>query len=99
VGNWRSAANALALLPDGKILIAGYSGTTTKPTDMLLIRYNADGSPDAVFGSGGSVVTDIAGGADSANAIAIQPDGNIVAAGQAFVGQSTGIAVARYLSN
>jgi len=99
VGNWRSAANALALLPDGRILIAGYSGTTTKPTDMLLIRYNPDGSPDAVFGSGGSVVTDIAGGADSANAIAIQPDGNIVAAGQAFVGQSTGIAVARYLSN
>jgi uncharacterized delta-60 repeat protein len=99
VGNWRSSAEALVLMPDGKILIAGYSGTITLPTDMLLFRYNADGSPDALFGSGGRVTTDIAGGADSANAIAIQPDGNIVAAGQAFVGQSTGMAVGRYFSN
>ncbi len=99
VGNWRSAAQVLALQPDGKIVIAGYSGTTTMPTDFLLIRYNADGSPDATFGTGGVVLTDIGGGADSANAVAIQLDGNIVAAGEAFVGQATAIAVARYLSN
>src|SRR5207302_934197 len=66
------------------------------PTDpgfkFALARYNVDGSLDTSFGSGGMVTTPIGniiaadlpyGGV--ANAVAIQPDGTIVAAGANLV--------------
>lgn len=70
-------ANALALQPDGKIVVAG---TTAGFSDFALVRYNPDGSLDAGFGSGGSVVTNI-GSIDAASALALQPDGKLVVAG------------------
>src|SRR5262249_55664358 len=54
-------------------------------------RYNADGSLDSSFGSNGAVRTDF-GGIDEIWGIALQADGNIVAAGRT----STNIALARY---
>jgi len=68
-------ANAVAVQPDGKIVAAGTTGTA-----FALARYNADGSLDTSFGSGGKVTTTI-GPRDAANAILLQPDGKIVVAG------------------
>src|SRR5687768_8651350 len=84
---------ALALQPDGKIVAAG-----TANLDFALARYNADGSLDASFGAGGLVVTDFFANGDTAYGVSVQPDGKIVAAGQAFRPNSTGsdFAVARY---
>src|SRR2546428_651796 len=48
--------------------------------DFALARYNADGSVDLTFGSGGPVVTDFAGD-DAAFAPALHPDEGIVVAG------------------
>jgi uncharacterized delta-60 repeat protein len=77
--------NALALLPDGKIIVAGAAFKTfATPPDFGLVRYNSDGSLDSGFGSGGTLTTDIAGGTDEALAVAIQADGKVVAAGRAF---------------
>jgi uncharacterized delta-60 repeat protein len=74
--------NALALLPDGKIIVAGTAFKTfATPPDFALVRYNADGSIDTGFGT---KTTDVAGGTDEAQAIAIQTDGKIVVAGRAF---------------
>ncbi|MFD4597320.1 calcium-binding protein [Streptomyces sp. NPDC058464] len=83
---------ALALQPDGKIVVAGQVGTTR--FDFSLIRYNGDGSLDTGFGSGGIQRTDF-GDYDTAEALAIQPDGKIVAAG----GGGGGFALARYHTN
>ncbi|HEX8499370.1 MAG TPA: discoidin domain-containing protein [Pyrinomonadaceae bacterium] len=85
--------HALALQPDGKIVAAG-----TANADFALARYNPDGSLDQTFGAGGLVVTDFFGGGDTAYGVALQPDGKIVAAGQAFRPNSTGsdFAAARY---
>src|SRR3990172_3480045 len=69
------SAASLALQPDGKMVVAGGSGF-----DFALARYNADGSLDAGFGSGGMVTTDF-GDWDGAHAVAIQADGKIVVAG------------------
>lgn len=71
--------NDLALQTDGKILVAGksYSGTAS---DVLLVRYNRDGTLDTSFGDGGKVISDL-GGSDSAAGIALQPDGKLLAAG------------------
>ncbi|MER5793758.1 calcium-binding protein [Streptomyces sp. NPDC001980] len=80
---------ALALQPDGKIVVAGEVGQTR--FDFVLVRYNAGGSVDTGFGNSGIQRTDF-GDYDSAEALAVQPDGRIVAAG------SSGgrVALARY---
>jgi uncharacterized delta-60 repeat protein len=90
------AAFAVALQQDGKIVAAGYSQSGNY--DFALARYNADGSLDATFNDDGKVTTDFAGAFDQAEAVAIQSDGRIVAAGQAFAPGSD-FALARYNSN
>jgi len=97
VGNF-SAAYSLAVQPDGKIVAAGfsYSGTTSAPIyDFAVVRYNTDGTLDSSFGTGGKVTTDF-GGEDVALAIAIQPDGKIVVAGDAGPSANKDFALARY---
>src|SRR5262249_47844139 len=74
--------NAVALLPDGKIIVAGTAFKTfNTPPDFALVRYNSDGSLDSAFGT---KTTDIAGGTDEALALAIQSDGKAVVAGRSF---------------
>jgi len=70
--------------------------------DFALARYNPDGSLDAGFGIGGKVTTDFFGEDDVAEAVVIQPDGKIVAAGSAArtsALESIDFALARYNSN
>jgi uncharacterized delta-60 repeat protein len=77
-----TAAAALALYPppDGRIVVAGHALTNTK-TDIVLLRYNLDGTPDLTFGGTGLVTTALSSDA-AALAIQVQPaDGKIVAAG------------------
>ncbi len=83
------AASAVAIQPDGRIVTAGRSGSG----DFALARYNADGSLDPSFGSGGKVTTDF-GGFDVASGVALQADGKIIAAGQG--GSGSDFALARY---
>ena len=89
---------AVALAPGGKIVVAGRAEQSDgRGDDFALVRYNADGTPDASFGSGGVVTTDIAGGSQQANGVVVQPDGRIVVGG--YSGRSTGtfdFALARY---
>jgi uncharacterized delta-60 repeat protein len=71
--------NAVALLPDGKIIVAGTAFKTfATPPDFALVRYNSDGSLDGIKTS------DIAGGTDEAQGLAIQSDGKVLVAGRAF---------------
>lgn len=82
------SGDAFAIQPDGKMLIAG-SGTDGFGRffpDFLLVRLNADGTPDATFGTGGQVTLDFGGAYTSqeeAFAITLQPDGKIIVAGRA----------------
>jgi len=74
-------ASALAIQPDGKIIVVGRSRALLDGSRRFAIaRYNADGSLDSSFGGGGVIVPAIGQGG-GANAVAIQPDGKIVAAG------------------
>lgn len=83
--NSNEIAYAMALQSDGKIVAAGYRffGNTSEGADMLVARYNTDGTLDSTFGSGGVVTTDF-GLTDIARSVAIQPDGKIVVAGQTY---------------
>ena len=83
-GKLTSDFEVLALLnqPDGKLVTAGRSRAPAAD-DFNIARYEPDGTPDPSFGNGQTVTTDFSGGYDWANALAYQPDGNLVAAGQA----------------
>lgn len=96
--------DSIALQSDGKIVVAGMTlvpGSSTNGYQFALARYNNNGTLDSSFGSGGKVITKIASGDEWFNAVAIQPDGKIVAAGYAggiyYPGVSE-IVVARYTS-
>ncbi|HJQ25299.1 MAG TPA: delta-60 repeat domain-containing protein [Blastocatellia bacterium] len=76
-------ASAIILQPDGKIVAGGSAYPVNASPDFALARYRPDGSLDKSFGSGGKVTTDFTGfnREDEIFALAIQPDGKIVAAG------------------
>lgn len=77
-------AEAVAIQPDGKIVIAGDAHRGTR-TDFALARYNADGTLDRSFGTGRRVVSKVGDGFSYAAAIVVQPDGKLVVAGRAYV--------------
>jgi uncharacterized delta-60 repeat protein len=94
-----AVADAAVMQSDGKMLLAGYS-SGTNPSGFALGRFNADGSPDAGFGNGGSVVSSVIGSNSNAKALALQPDGKIIAGGYTNPGGSLYQAVlARYGSD
>ncbi len=86
-------ARAAVLQPDGKIIAVGQFSA-----DFGLARYNSDGSLDTTFGTGGLVTTNF-GGVDRARAVVLQPNGKIIAAGQARSGGIDDFALARYNSD
>jgi uncharacterized delta-60 repeat protein len=72
------------LQPDQKILVCGTRlENGMSGSDFYVARFNADGSLDGSFGTGGIVTVDFDDGAggDHAEGIALQSDGRIVVAG------------------
>ncbi|HWX41720.1 MAG TPA: delta-60 repeat domain-containing protein [Blastocatellia bacterium] len=89
--------HALAVQNDGKIIAAGASGDK-----FAVARYNANGSLDSGFGDNGTLTTgffDMAG-FEQINALLLQPDGKIVAAGYTALPQiGFDFALVRYNSD
>jgi len=84
-------ALAIAIQTDGKIVVAGRATIATSD-DFGLARYTTDGRLDPTFGQGGKVVTNFGFRTplceapdcysdDWASAVAVEPDGEIVAGG------------------
>jgi uncharacterized delta-60 repeat protein len=95
IGSDDEYAYELALQPDGKLVAAGASSNGSN-FDFALARYNPDGSPDTSFNGSGMVTTAIGSGHDYASALALQPDGKLVAAGESASGSNFDFALARY---
>ena len=94
-------AHAVALQPDGGIVVAG-EGDCQYAMCFVLARYRPDGSLDPGFGDGGIVRTPFGlVHASHAFDVSLTPDGRIVAAGFVQKGgdaqDSSHFAVARYL--
>jgi len=89
---------AVLIQPDGKILAGGYLYNGAD-YDFALARYDTDGSLDEYFGNEGKTITDFEGDGDLIAAMALQPDGKIVAAGRSSNGQHYDFALARYQPN
>lgn len=83
MGTVEDYGHSVAIQPDGKIIIAGNVGPNSSfTTDFGVARFNADGSIDTTFGTGGKVVIDFSN-QDNVKGVGVQSDGKIVVAGQA----------------
>ncbi len=92
-GSGQDLARAVALQPDGRILVAGYcdmGGATGR--DFCVARVTADGTLDATFAGDGRLTIAMAPGSneDRAWALGIQPDGRILVVGRCQMGVATG---------
>jgi uncharacterized delta-60 repeat protein len=68
-GKTVEVARAVAVQPDGKIVISGpvekdpkATGAAAKDTDIAVVRFDASGKPDPAFGKGGTAVIDLGPG-------------------------------------
>ncbi len=97
-----SLAFAMALQPDGKIVVAGgfnVASGGSQDYEFALARYNSNGSLDTAFDADGKVTTTFSASNDFAEGVAVQSDGKIVAAGVASNGSDNDFALARYNAN
>lgn len=95
IGAGDDVASALALQPDGKIVVAGlcHNGSNY---DFCLARYLASGVLDTSFGSAGTTITPVGTSQDHGRALALQPDGKIVVAGACNNGSRTDFCLTRH---
>ncbi len=101
-------AYSVVVQPNGKILVGG--GSLMPPAtyfsyDFALMRFKSDGSLDSSFDSDGKVFTNLDGTPNTTNegnevivAMAIQPDGKVVATGFFETHGFRHFALARYLT-
>ena len=81
VGTFYDVCTSVALQSDGKIVLAGYSTSTSGNFNFSLIRLNANGSLDTSFDGDGKVIVPVGTSYDTGNSVALQSDGKIVLAG------------------
>jgi uncharacterized delta-60 repeat protein len=93
------AANAMAIQSDGKIVVVGQTYVTATFLDFAVARYNTDGSLDTTFSGTGKFTSSYGTFHDVYNAVAIQSDGKIVAAGYTRSGVWDDFAVTRFNSD
>jgi len=87
--------NTSALQTDGKLLVAGYCGLSTK-LRFCIARYTTNGALDLSFNTTGFNVFAITPGiGDIATTMNIQSDGKILLAGDCFVGSDIEFCAAR----
>jgi uncharacterized delta-60 repeat protein len=95
-------ARALALQPDGSIVLGGSTNSGNRPgvlfgADQLsLARYTPEGTLDRTFGDGGTVVIDGGSMVEAIRALALRPDGKIVAGGYVDGEHRGNLLVARF---
>ena len=100
-GSNNDGAYAVGVQEDGKIVAVGYYTSPGVSYDFALARYQTYGSLDDSFSGDGKLITHIPTDTREANAMAIQTDGKIIAAGSAGMDASGNMdfAIARYNSN
>jgi uncharacterized delta-60 repeat protein len=93
-------AYALGIQADGKLVVAGRSTPTHGGYfDIAVARFNADGTLDTAFGTGGATTTSFSTFDDEARALVIQGNGKIVVAASAIGDPSADFVMARFDTN
>lgn len=95
VGNLGELVRGMTLAPGGKIVVTGdvynpsIPGGSGGHSDLLVVRYNSNGSLDQSFDGDGKFIYDsnISDRNDSGEDAIVQPDGKILVAGQSYLRQ------------
>ena len=89
-------ARGVLVQPGGGIVVVGsaFNPSTNRP-EFALARFDSSGNLDASFGSAGKLSLSLTGNIDSAYAVAMQPNGSLLVAGEA----ANGFALTRFDSN
>jgi uncharacterized delta-60 repeat protein len=104
-GNFINNGFSLALMPDGRIVVAGEEESSDGAFDRFgIARFNPNGTLDSTLGGNGTVTTEFfsapaSGVREAAFAVIVQSDGKVVAGGMARQGGKvtpTLVALARY---
>ena len=90
---YHSYGKSVLILETGQIIAAGFTIIDTD-YDLMLVRYNSDGSLDTAFNLSGVVITDLVGD-DYCQDITLQSDGKLVLTGS--TNNHGDIFVARYM--
>ena len=90
----RNFGNALAMQSDGRLVVVG-ADDFPPFYDFVIARYEGDGREDRTFGQDGRILTEF-GGNSWINALAIQPDGKVIAVGYARPFSDANFALVRY---
>ena len=83
LGGINEVALGIALVEDGKLVVAGFSNANSD-FDVAFARFNADGTLDTTFGTNGSVLVDANGENYLARRLTQQADGKLIACGAAL---------------
>ncbi len=98
-----AVSSTVEIQPNGKIVAADYAKTPSGTAYVFaLARYNADGSLDTSFGTGGTLTTAIGSHDDYVADLILQPDGKIVAGGATELNSAStdaDFALTRYLGD
>ena len=81
-GSDNCVANAMTIQPDNKVVIVGYSKTSSTEEDFAIARVNIDGTLDTDFSNDGKLIVSLET-YDRAQAVTIQNDGKILVGGDA----------------
>jgi uncharacterized delta-60 repeat protein len=77
-----AAADAIAIAPDGDIVVVGSAEDADGTDDFAIARLNPNGTLDENFSDDGRLTLDLAdGGNDGATGVAVRSDGRIVVGG------------------
>ena len=95
VGTSNEQIYDMAITADNKIVAAGQTLIGSQ-NDILVIRYNEDGSLDTSFGGDGIVTTPVGISNDYSEGVAVQPDGKIVVSGYYYEGANLKAVILRY---
>jgi len=96
-GQRDARALALALQPDGAIVVAGWARNWSN-RDVAVVRYTPTGALDGGFGNGGKATYGVGIGNDEATAVALDGDGRVVIAGYAADGSTYNLMAGRLTS-
>lgn len=94
VGGAKDEADAVVVQPDGKVVVAGYSGNGVND-DALVVRYTSAGALDTTFNGTGKLSLPLGPGNDTLRSLALEADGRIVASGYASNGANNDMATIR----
>jgi len=91
-------ASGISLQEDGRLVLVGRVKGPEGSMDLAVVRRRPGGGPDHTFAHEGLLAVDVFGKVDVGTGIALQPNGKIVAVGQAWKAARPRIALVRVLA-